>query len=385
MSSDSPSYSKSRPFLASIKERISLTKPGSQKDTQHVVLDLSGSGIQYAVGDCVGVIPANHPEVVNHLLKALKATGEEPVKDKSSGEEISLRDYLTHKTNLARVPKELLTALHERQTNVNKKEYLAHLLAPEQKEALKHYLEVHEVWDALEEFHEALLSPQELCDMLSGLLPRFYSIASSQKVVGDEVHLTVRKTVYTTNSRLRRGVCTHFICDIVPLEHTSVPIYIQPTHSFNLPKDASAPIIMVGPGTGIAPYRAFMQERMAQGAPGGNWLFFGEWNRAYDFFYEDYWRELQSQGKLRLEVAFSRDQEHKLYVQHRMLEHAADLWRWLEEGAYLFVCGDAKVMAKDVEAALSQIIREQGQLDESGARAYIKRLRTEKRYLRDVY
>jgi sulfite reductase (NADPH) flavoprotein alpha-component len=217
------------------------------------------------------------------------------------------------------------------------------------------------------------------------LLPRLYSIASAQEVVGNEAHLTVANLSYRTNHHIRRGVCTHYLCDLAPLGEKCVPVYHHPNRGFTLPDDPQAALIMIGPGTGIAPYRGFLQARIAHGHPGRNWLFFGEWNRATDFFYEDEWRAMQNRIPLRIDTAFSRDQEYKIYVQHRMLEQGAELFAWLEEGAYLFVCGDANHMAKDVDGALHQIVEKHGDRTPDDAKAYLKELKAAKRYLRDVY
>ena len=217
------------------------------------------------------------------------------------------------------------------------------------------------------------------------LLPRFYSIANSSLVFPNEIHLTVAFVSYVSNGRVRKGVGSNFLCTMAIPSITPIPIYLQPSHSFFLPEDPNASIILVGPGTGIAPFRAFLQERIATQAQGRNWLFFGERNRASDFYYEDYWTQLVKEGRLRLDLAFSRDSKEKTYVQHRMYEERKSLWSWLQEGAYFFLCGDAEEMAKDVEAMLQRIVHEEGKLDEEASRQYIRRMRTEKRFRADVY
>lgn len=378
-------YSKANPFLASIKERYSLCKPGSSKSTHHVVLDLTGSNMTYEVGDSIAIFPINDPGIVHKTLQAINASGLETIVDKNSNEEWLLNYFLANKANLAEVPRKLIAEMSGRQTNLEKKEKLAHLLSEGHRDELKAYQANHEVWDALEENKEASLAPQELCNLLMPLLPRFYSIASSQKIVGDEVHLTVAETRYETNGYIRVGVCTHYLCRLAPMHQWIVPVYVQPHHGFTVPENLEANLIMVGPGTGVAPFRAFMQEREALKARGKNWLFFGECHRDYNFFYEEYWKGLEQSGKMRLSTAFSRDQENKIYVQHRMLEHGAELFAELEQGAYLYVCGDAHHMAKDVEAALHTIIEQHGHLDAQAAKQYVKKLRAEKRYLRDIY
>lgn len=359
-----PTYSKSQPFLASIKERYSLCRSGSKKNTQHIVLNLKGSGITYNVGDSIAVFPQNDPQLIERTIQAMKASGSEIITDKRSQKPYTLRDFLTYQANITDVHHKIVADISAQTNNTQ--------------EALP-------LWEVLEACSSTLLSPQKICDLLQPLLPRFYSIASSSSAAKEEIHLTVALLRYETNGNERLGVCTHYLCNLAPLGSAVVPVYIQPHHGFTLPSSHDTPIVMIGPGTGVAPYRAFMQERMAKNATGKHWLFFGEWNRATDFFYEEYWNGLVSQNRLRLETAFSRDQPEKIYVQHRMLEHGAELYHWIEGGAHLYVCGDAKRMAKDVEATLLQIILTHGKHDEPSAKQYLKRLRTEKRYLRDVY
>lgn len=378
-------YNKSNPFLASIKSRHTLCQTGSKKDTQHIVLDIKGSGIHYQVGDSIAVFAKNDPGLVEKTLQAMHASGEETIIDKRDGSAWTLRDYLSTKANITDGNRNLLTEIRQRQTHVAKRAFVEDLFAESNRGQLKDYLEMRHTWDLLQEHAELEFSPQEICDTLLPLMPRFYSIASSREAVGEEVHLTVALLRYTANGHPRFGVCTHYLCNLAPLDEPVIPIYVQPHRGFTLPHNHEAPLIMVGPGTGVAPFRAFMQERALRSSPGKNWLFFGEWNRATDFYYESFWRELEREGRLRLEAAFSRDQEHKVYVQHRMKEHGKELFQWLEEGAHFFVCGDAQSMAKDVEATLRHIIQTHGNLDEAGAKHYLKRLQSEKRYLRDVY
>lgn len=378
------SYNKANPFLAAVTERFSLCKPGSEKNIEHVVLSLKGSGLTYQVGDSVAVLGTNDPLVVEKTIEVFHASGSEPITDKH-GIVWELRDFLTQKANLADASKKLITEIASRQTNPIKKERLDFILGETQKDALKEYQKAHEIWDTLAENDEVRFSPQELCHMLMPLLPRFYSIASANSVVGEEVHLTVAELIYETNGHIRRGVCTNYLCRLAALHDYNIPIYVQSSNGFTLPEDDAAPMIMIGPGTGVAPYRAFMQERLKRGATGLNWLFFGEWYRHYQFLYEDFWEELVSKGQLRLDTAFSRDQAHKIYVQHRMLEHGKELFSLLEKGGHLYVCGDAHRMAKDVDATLHQIVQTFGGFDEQGTKDYIKKLKAEKRYLRDVY
>lgn len=378
-------YNKANPFLACIKERVNLCGEGSQKRTFHIVLDLKGSGIVYQAGDSIAVQPKNDPVIVEKMLRLLHATGEEVISDKHTKEPVQLKDYLTRKVNLAEVPRKLIAELAKRQTDPIKKERLEFLFGETQKESLKEYQAAHEVWDALAENEEVRFLAVEVCHLLQPLLPRFYSIASSMSKVGEEVHLLVAELSYETNGYLRNGICTHYLCRRAPLDAPVIPVYIQPSHGFILPDQGEASIIMIGPGTGVAPFRAFMQERQAKQGNGFNWLFFGERHRALEFFYEEEWEELCAAGQLRLDVAFSRDQEHKMYVQHKMLECGKELFDQLENNAYLYVCGDAHRMAKDVDAALHLIAKVHGDMDDAGAKEYVKKLRAEKRYLRDIY
>lgn len=350
------------PVRSVIKERYPLTKSGSSKITVHVVLEFGGAPLQFKVGDSIGILPQNDPYLVQRLIEAMNATGSEQIKDSRSGSIMTLRDFLTTKANIFRLNSSLLK------------------LFSSSKDA-----KTHEPLDILKEYSAVPVPLQALCDCFSPLLPRFYSVASSPHTHNNEVHLTVGLTTFSHQGETRYGVASHFLCNLAKINETSVPIYVQPAHHFTLPEDANAPIIMIGPGTGIAPYRAFMQERVAKGAQGKNWLFFGERNRNTDYFYQEEWETWTAQGKLKVDLAFSRDQEEKIYVQHRLQENGKHIWNWLEEGAYFYVCGDAQFMAKDVEATLQRIAREHGSLDEEAAKAYVKNLRAQKRYLIDVY
>ncbi|HQY06155.1 MAG TPA: sulfite reductase subunit alpha, partial [Lacunisphaera sp.] len=272
-----------------------------------------------------------------------------------------------------------------RETAEAEKATLATLLAPEAKDQLAGWLEDREFVDLLAEFPSARLTPQELVDHMRKLMPRLYSIASSPKLFPTEVHLTVAVVRYETNHRPRVGVATTFLADRAELRQTPVPVFVSHSH-FAVPDDGARDIIMVGPGTGIAPFRAFMQERVATRASGRNWLFFGDQHRATDYLYEEEWSAWQAAGALaRVDLAFSRDQSTKVYVQDRMRENAAELWAWLQAGAHFYVCGDAKRMAKDVDVALLDVIAQQGGLDAAAAADYVKQMKKDRRYQRDVY
>lgn len=379
-------YSKTNPFLASVKERYSLCQPGSWKNTQHLILDLKNSGITYSVGDSIGIYPTHHPELVQLTLDALNASGRELVREKQGELIFTLREFLAKKANITDFSRKFLLEISQRQTHPQKKEHLLYLLQEENREAFKTYQSKREVWQVLKENFEVRFDVQEFCHLLMPLLPRLYSISSSQKMVGEEVHLTIAVVEEKDETGyVRRGVCTHYLSSLAKLHEASVPVYIQPNHGFTIPEHPHTPMIMIGPGTGVAPFRAFMQERMMHHEAKDHWLFFGECHRSHHFFYESFWRELETQNRLRLNTAFSRDQEHKIYVQHQMLEQSEELFSWIQKGAIVYVCGDAHRMAKDVDAALQQIIQKQGNKDEQGSRAYLKQMRLEKRYLRDVY
>ena len=373
------------PISAFIKERFLLTKQGSTKQTFHISLDFGQHPIRFKVGDSIGVHAQNDPRLVQHLIEAMKAKGDEQIADPRSGAPSTLWNFLSYKANLSRLTSSFLKLFYECECGHDKKNRLHHLLQQENKPLLSQFLSAHDPLDLFKEYQEVQAPLQDLCNQFGPLLPRFYSVASSQLVYKNEVHLTVALFTFNHQGEQRYGVGSHFLCNLASIAETPVPIYVQPAHYFTLPQDDHAPIIMVGPGTGVAPYRAFMQERAAKGAQGKNWLFFGERNRQSDYFYESDWARWTSEGQLRVDLAFSRDQADKVYVQHKMLENAKELWAWLEEGAYFYVCGDAHHMAKDVEAALQKIVQQQAPMTEEDAKIYVKNLRAQKRYLADVY
>ncbi|MEY2880414.1 MAG: hypothetical protein RLZZ15_2794 [Verrucomicrobiota bacterium] len=383
-------FDKDRPFGATLAENRLLNKPGSAKETRHFIVDLRGSGLRYAAGDSLGVFPRNRPTEVAEILSRLGATGDEPVSPAmlKLATPIALREALTDRLSLAKPTRRALELLAAKTTAAAERTRLAALLASEAKEALTAFLEEREFVDLLAEFPGARIAPQEFVDLLRKLNPRLYSIASSPRAHPDDVHLTVAVVRYTTNARERVGVCSTFLADRAPLGAAgegSVPVFVSHSH-FGPPENGAADCIMVGPGTGVAPFRAFVQDRAAAGATGRNWLFFGDQHGATDFLYEEEWREHLAAGRLtRLDVAFSRDQPQKIYVQDRMREHAAELWAWLQRGAHFYVCGDAKRMAKDVDAALHEIIAQHGGFTPPQAVDFVKQLKKDGRYQRDVY
>lgn len=385
---DASPYSKTNPYLARISENRLLNAEGSAKETRHFVVDISGSGLSYTVGDSLGVFATNRAEEVEELLQALGATGDELVSPKMLKLEqpITLREAWTSGLALAGPTPMLLKTLLPKATDEGEKAKLESLLAPENKDALKPWLEQRHYIDILTEFPSAKLTPQELVDLQRKLMPRLYSIASSPRVSPQGVHLTVAIVRYETNGRDRVGVASSFMADRVAVNETPVPVFVSNSH-FGLPEDhAHKDIIMVGPGTGIAPFRAFVQEREGNSAGGRNWVFFGDQHEATDFLYADEWKNYVAQGDVhKLDLAWSRDQAEKVYVQDKMRENGAELWSWLQGGAIFYVCGDAKRMAKDVDQALHDIAAEHGGMSAEEAAAYIKQLKTDKRYQRDVY
>jgi sulfite reductase (NADPH) flavoprotein alpha-component len=378
-------YDKNHPFLARLVERRRLSKPGSEKDTQHFVVDVSGSGLTYKCGDSLGIYAANDAAQVDAVIQGLGLEGGEPVTPPKATEACSLREALLTRFSLAQPTKKTLQAFHDHTTGADERAHLHNLLHNTAPAELQEYLEQREYIDLIEEYPGARFGAQAFIELLRKLQPRLYSIASSPVVHPYHVHLTVAVVRYETNGRSRLGVCSTHLSERVPLHEPVLPVFLSNSH-FGLPEDGGRDIILVGPGTGIAPFRAFAQERVAQGAAGRMWVFFGEQRRAFDYLYEEEWEGWRAAGQLaRLDLAFSRDQKHKIYVQDRMQENAAELWAWLQGGASFYVCGDAKRMAKDVDSALHEIIASQGGLGPEGANEYVKQMKRDKRYLRDVY
>ncbi len=333
-------YSRKKPYLSRLIARERLTGPGSTKKTYHISLDINGSHLNFKPGDSVGLLPENDPRLVDEILFYL-----------GYSTDLSLRNHLLQGANLNKLPPSLL------------------------KEAPSDY-------GLIDLVQHRRLEKEELTQLLP-LLPRFYSIASSRRVFPSELHLTVSVVEFEHRGRLRHGVGSRFL-ETAPLGR-AIPIYVQHSLHFALPEDPSRSILLIGPGTGVAPFRAFLQERLALNAPGRNWLFFGERHSKTDFYYREFFIELEKQGRLRLDTAFSRDGDQKLYVQHRLLEEKKSVFNWLEEGAYIYICGDAKRMAPDVETALKQILSEEGKITLDEAGQTLKNWRKQRRLLLDVY
>jgi sulfite reductase (NADPH) flavoprotein alpha-component len=380
-----PAFNRKNPCLARLKHTVKLSRDGSPKDTRHFEIDLCGSGMTFEPGDSLAVLPTNCPDLVNDVLAALGHTGEESVID-LDGRTVSLREALTSSCAITIPDKKLLTAIAERAPGPEADELKA-LLVPERKEDLNAHLYGREVIDFLLQFPAAKFTPQEFVAVNKKVQIRLYSISSSLRAQPDQVHLTVATVRYNTFGRARKGVASTFLAERVTLGETVIPTFINPGKGFRMPApEEDTPIIMCGPGTGIAPFRAFLQERKATGAKGKAWLFFGEVSAKTDYFYENEWAQYLHDGTLtRLDTAFSRDQSEKIYVQHRIEQAAEELWKWLEEGAIFYVCGDASRMAYDVDKALHRVVEIGGKRTPEGAVEYINQMKTDKRYRRDVY
>src|SRR6201987_3411178 len=374
-------YTQTNPFPARMIINRRLSGPESEKDTRHFEIDLTGWGLTFEVGDSLAVYPTNDPELVNEMIHTLGATGDEQV-PRPRGEPTTFREALLRDYSITQPTPKFLRAIAQR---ADAAPTLSYLLAPDRKQDLQTYLWGMEVVDFLIEHPSVRFTPEEFVGLLSKLQPRLYSVASSLKAFPAQVHLIVDVVRYESNGRMRKGVASSFLAERA--DEVPVPVFPSNAKHFHLPENPDTPIIMVGPGTGVAPFRAYLQERQVAGAKGKNWLFFGAQHESCDFAYGDEFTAYVKQGLLaRLDCAWSRDQAQKVYVQHKMAEHAAEIWKWIDaDGAYFFVCGDARRMAKDVDATLRKIVQEQGGKNVEQANEYVEKLKNEKRYKRDVY
>lgn len=380
-------YDKNNPFPATLMQRKRLSKEGSEKETFHFIIDISGSGMTYRTGDWLGVYPTNDPDSVDALLHALGFNGHEEVILPKMDKPLALRQALLHHLSLTEPSKKFLEWIRDSVTNPVEKALLDKLLSPEHALELKEYLGSRGWIDLAVELQSAnyTFSPQDYVNHLKRLMPRLYSIASSPLVHPNEVHLTIVAIRFEANQRKCTGVASTFLADRAILHHEKIPVFIAHSH-FDLPEDLNSDIIMVGPGTGVAPFRGFIQEYARRNAKGRTWLFFGEQRRSFNYLYEEEWKESLDKNHLtRLDLAFSRDQAHKIYVQDKMKENARELWQWIKANAYFYVCGDAKRMAKDVDLALHEIIQNEGKMSAEEASEYIKLMKKQKRYQKDVY
>jgi sulfite reductase (NADPH) flavoprotein alpha-component len=373
-------YSKKRPFPATVLENVRLTGRGSTKDVRHIELSIEGSGLRYEPGDALGVVPTNWPDRVAGLIESIGLSPSSAVPG-SDGIETTLEDALLHHYEITTLTRPFLEKYAELTGSVE----LAELLKEENRARLRDFLYGREIIDAVRRYPVPGITADRFVAMLRKLPPRLYSIASSQNANQDEVHLTVGVVRYASHGMERHGVASTFLANRVG-DEGQVPVYIDNNPNFRLPEDPDAPIIMVGPGTGVAPFRAFLAEREVMGAKGKNWLFFGDRNFHSDFLYQREWLDYRKKGLLsRIDVAFSRDDDAKIYVQHRMLEQSRRLYAWLEEGAHFYVCGDAERMAPDVHEALIAVLSQEGGFGRERAEDYVRNLQASKRYQRDVY
>jgi sulfite reductase (NADPH) flavoprotein alpha-component len=379
VASPAPKVGGAPQFEARLREAPSLHRAGAERDTRHVVLETVDRNVTYQAGDSLGVVARNCPDLVGAIIERLAARADTPVQS-PDGVECRLVEALSERCEIRRPSDQAIEVLASRATNRDESRVLQAMAegypgaGPQDADLL----------DLLDGFPSARPPVPELIAALDSLQPRLYSIASSPKKTTGEIHLAVAVVRYRLRDRERSGVASTFLSDRLSADE-AVSVYVNPADGFRLPA-SDRPVIMIGPGTGIAPFRAFLEERQITGARGRNWLFFGNPRRASDFLFEDELTAYCRDGLLtRLDTAFSRDQPHKIYVQHRMLEHAAELWAWLENGAYLYVCGDAERMARDVDRGLAYIVTKEGGMDMAGAKAYLARLTRDGRYVRDVY
>lgn len=371
-------YSKRNPFPSEVVENRNLNGPGA-KQTHHVALSLEGSDLEYEVGDALGVFPVNNATTVDLILENLPFRAGEVTGP--GGDEIPLRDALLRHYDIGALSKALVEKWQARSGSPR----LRALVEADSKDAWEEFCHGRELIDLVIDFPADFSDGDDFVGVLRKLQPRLYSISSSPLAHPGEVHLTVGIVRYTTHGRERGGVCSTYLAD--RLAHGEKPrVFVHTNPAFRLPEDGGTPLVMVGPGTGIAPFRAFLEHRRTTGAKGRNWLLFGNPHQATDFLYQEELGSFVADGTLaRLDLAWSRDQKDKIYVQHLMLQHGAELWKWLQDGAAFYVCGDASRMAKDVDQALHRIAVEHGGLDEASATAFLADLRKDKRYQRDVY
>lgn len=372
-------YDKRRPFIAPVIENIVITGRGSSKETRHIELSLEGSGLSYRPGDALGIVPRNDGRLIDRLLSAAGLNPSDAIEVKA--QKATLADALSSHFEITALTPRFI----EHWAGLSGASELSGLLGADQRSELTAYMGRNHIVDILEAFPVKGLTAADFAAGLRTLQPRLYSIASSSSLAEDEVHLTVSTLRYDLNGSQRGGVASTHLAALTQ-EDATIPVYIQENPHFRLPEDPHRPVIMIGAGTGVAPYRAFLQEREASDASSPAWLFFGERNFRTDFLYQVEWQRHLDEGRLsRLDLAFSRDQAEKTYVHHRMREQGRDLYDWLENGAHVYVCGDAEGLAPDVHRALTEIVAEQGRVGAEEADAYIRNLQRDGRYQRDVY
>ena len=372
-------YSKANPYQAEVLENINLNGRGSNKETRHIEFLLDNFGEEYEVGDCLVVLPQNDPALVELLMSTLGWDPGDQIQISEDGDTISLEEALTSYFEITKLTRPLLqnaAAYFDNEALEDK---------VQDSEWIQNYIEGRDFIDLLNDFPPEELEPEDLYQILRKLPPREYSISSSYQSLPDEVHITVGAVRYNTQGRDRSGVCSVQFAERIQPGDT-VPIYLKRNPNFKFPKDGDTPVIMIGPGTGIAPFRAHMQEREEYGYKGNTWLFFGDQHFTTDFLYQTEWQEWLKDGVLeKMNVAFSRDKDQKVYVQHRIAEHSKEFNEWLEKGASIYICGDEKNMAKDVHQAIRNVLVKEQNLTEEDAESYLKQMKKDKRYQRDVY
>ncbi|WML45883.1 sulfite reductase subunit alpha [Neobacillus sp. PS3-40] len=374
-------FSRTNPFQAKVLKNVNLNGAGSSKETRHIEFSLEGSGLSYVPGDALGIIPQNDPELVASILEEMKWDAEIVVTINKQDDTLPLKEALTTFFEITLLSRKILQQAAELTEN----EELKKLVLVENADQLKEYTYGRDLLDMLRDFGPWNASAQEMVSLLRKLTPRLYSIASSIAANPEEVHLTIGAVRYTSHGRERKGVCSVLCAERLP-EGDTLPVFIQQNKHFSLPESQDKDIIMVGPGTGIAPFRSFIQERAVNKGTGKSWLFFGDQHAASDFLYQDEFEKYQKDGVLtKIDTAFSRDTEQKVYVQHKILENSKELFEWLENGAYFYICGDKDRMAKDVNSALTEVIEKEGGMTLEAAEAYLKDMQKQGRYQRDVY
>ncbi len=374
-------YSRTNPFRAEVLENLNLNGRGSNKETRHLEISLEGSGLTYQPGDALGIYPENDPELVDQLIQAMNWNADETVTVNKQGDVLSLRNALISYYEITTLTKPLL----EKIAQLTGDDALNEMFGTGNEAKLKEYINGRDLLDVIQDFGPFGVAPQQFLDILRKMPARLYSISSSLEANPEEVHVTIGAVRYNTHGRDRKGVCS-ILCAERLQPGDTLPVYIQHNQNFKLPENSETPIIMVGPGTGVAPFRSFMQEREEIGAEGKAWMFFGDQHFVTDFLYQTEWQKWVKDGVLtKMDVAFSRDTNEKVYVQHRMLQNSKELFQWLEEGAVFYVCGDEKNMAHDVHNTLIQIIQTEGNMSREQAEAYVADMQQQKRYQRDVY
>ena len=369
-------YTRKKPFMATVLDKVKITGRDSDKEVYHVELSLEGSGITYEPGDSVGILANNPPSLVNAILRKTNFSGTEEIKLKEG--DFYMKDALTERLEITVLNRDVLQKYQEKTGNLQLLEIM------ESEDQLDQYLYGHDILDLLEEFPYEFTA-QELVDVMRSFPARLYSISSSQSAVGDEVHVTVSTVRYTRRERERSGACSSYLADQIDVD-SQVSVFIEKNPAFKLPENDETPVILVGAGTGIAPYRAFLQHRESNNQKGKTWLFFGERHFHSDFLYQLEWQKLLKDGYLeKIDVAFSRDQDEKIYVQHRLIEKQKEIFEWLGRGANIYLCGDMKQMARDVQNTLLQIFETEGGMSQEKALEYLKQLKKEKRFQTDVY